>query len=142
MKFFSNLFASKEIKEVFNTLDAFSTEIYERFGKTLEGASVSGKVRDDCKKLLLNQSDKITAAIRKGSVSPRRVCLNALKENAEQNVVSGDNHTYRGVLSSWGRVYFDLYKWVLVKFKEDGIITEAIMQEEIKSVEYDIKDVG
>lgn len=125
-----------------NALDAFSTEISERFGSTLEGASLSGKVRDDCKKMLLNQSDKITAAVRNGSVSARRVCLNALKENAEQNVVSGDNHIYRGVLSSWGRVYFDLYKWVLVKFKEDGIITEDIMQDEIQSVEHDIKNVG
>ncbi|TDN39837.1 hypothetical protein E4631_23340 [Hymenobacter sp. UV11] len=142
MGFFSNLFATKEIKEVLSVLDTFRSDISQSFGKSLEASSVADKLYDECRKQVLSQSDKITESIRNGSVSARRVCLNAMKKNVEQNVVSGENHIYRGVLSDWGRVYFDFYKWVLLKFKEDGIITEGIMREEIRSVEDDVKEVG
>ena len=70
------------------------------------------------------------------------MCLEVIANLARDDLASGQNHVYRGVLSMAGENKKALYRVAMEELVKAGLGTPETLRERAKEVEQEIKEAG
>lgn len=144
MNFIKNLFISKETKETLNALNKIGNEISEKYREKylFELESVWEIISKEGKQIIYRNQKRLTQNVRENIIKPTEIILNMVNEISNSKLITGDNHTYRGLLNNFGKVYYDIFKFTLKKCVELNYITNEQRKILLEDLDENINSVG
>ena len=132
----------RRAKEVSDTLAALSA-LRPRF-ETLGGygAVVADQVFSTVRKTIVREKEKTVYSIAVDGSKPADLCLLLISNAASNELLSGDHHVYRGVVSGEGRGYLGVFERSVEGLEESGAITTQEARADVAAVLEGIKGAG
>ena len=100
---------------------------------------------DSCKLSALRMAkdaDRAKYSIRVNQMKPKQLALLLITNVAWNELASGNNHIYRGVLSVMGKEYLRIFKVALSSSLELGYIDSDEYRDDLKKLEIAINEMG
>jgi hypothetical protein len=139
MNLIDRLFPPSYIKEVIASLDGLTT-IFEENWKASAAFNVEMKGRT--RTWFLEHPEAVQRASQEPNYNPRVVCLEMIANLARDDLASGRNHVYRGVLSMAGENKKALYNVAMVELVKGGLGTPETLRERTKELDQEIREMG
>jgi hypothetical protein len=112
MKLIARLFPPLYVKEVIASLDDLTTIFKESWPAS---AAFEQEMKGRIKTWFLEHPEAVKRAAQEPGYNPRVVCLEVIANLAYDDLASGRNHVYRGVLSVAGENKKALYNVAMVE---------------------------
>ena len=139
MNLIARLFPPPYVKEVIASLNGLST-IFEENWKAR--AAFEQEMRGRIKTWFLEHPEAVQRATQEPNYNPRVVCLEVIANLARDDLASGQNHVYRGVLSMAGENKKALYRVAMEELVKAGLGTPDTLRERTKELDREIKETG
>jgi hypothetical protein len=139
MNLIARLFPPPCIKEVIASLNGLST-IFEENWKAR--AAFEQEMRGRIKTMFLKNPEGVREGAREPNYNPRVLCLKIIANLAYDDLASGRNHVYRGVLSMAGENKKALYRVAMEELVKAGLGTPDTLRERTKELDREIKETG
>jgi hypothetical protein len=139
MKLITPLFSPPYVKEVIASLNGLST-IFE--GSFRASAAFNVEMKDRTETWFLEHPEAVRRASQEPNYNPRVVCLEMIANIARDDLASGQNHVYRGMLSMAGENKKALYRIAMEELVKFGLGTPETLRERTKELEQEIKEMG
>ena len=136
MKTWNWLFRAKHVKEALAALDELHPLFQESFFPDLGFDSI----KQQLKIFIIENPDKVRKALEANGA--RNACLMGIVKIAREDLASGQDHLYRGVLSIVGDGKKTAFHIAMRELEKAGVCTAEVRQLRSKELEEDIREVG
>ena len=132
MKIIKRIFAPKEVKVTLNILDELSLELHSEAFRMIRSRIEEGILRD---------YKNVISQVKDGA-SARQLIYSSIANIAGDYVESGHYHVYRGVLSSEGIHFLELFDMSVDWLLKEGAISKKEAKEQKAGIKKNIECVG
>jgi hypothetical protein len=143
MKLWNRLFPSEAVKQGLAALDELRPLFRGPLGTELAGPELAfDGVRQRLKKHFIEHPEYLQEAIQKQGVSPRNTCLIAIANITGDDLTSGWDHIYRGMLGMVGQSKRSIYNIAMEELEKAGVCTAEERRMDALELRKAIREIG